>query len=213
MLLTAWNIDIANISDINKWHHIVKIIHISELLMLWILQINTCNHKTSSAEFLYCKFCNSVTNIRYNEWICLSHNNEKKTSGHESCNVHDFNLSWILHAATKLQACLIACLELLLDSLRVLTSSGVHYQSQRRSKRIDYQKHQHQKTWTVLPTPIMPQQRATNSSCKFGSKKSPTVTTPRFHHVTTWWNLGVMSSRDSNRDEGRRDLKFVLPTM
>ena len=35
----------------------------------------------------------------------------RKTSGHESCSVHDFNFSWVLHPLSKLQAWLIACLE------------------------------------------------------------------------------------------------------
>jgi len=138
--------------------------------------------KTSSTEYLYPKFCNSVTNTLYNEWIYLSHNNEK-TSGYESCNVHDSNFSWILHPLSKLEACLIACLELSLDSLRVLTcsrgmsSSLRHHQPLRHSRTMKltqrHYKHQYLKTRTVLSTPIMPQQRATNSSYKFGSKKSP----------------------------------------
>jgi len=144
----------------------------------------------------------------------LSHNNEKKTSGHESCNVYDFNFSRILHPLSKLQACLIACLELSLDSLRMLTcsrgmsSSLRHHQPLRRSRTMEITqrqyKHQYQYIWTVLPTPIMPQQRATNSSCKFGSNE---VT------KSGSWRDGVTSSRDSNRDESRRDLKFVLPVM
>jgi len=104
----------------------------------------------------------------------------RKTSGHESCSVHDFNFSWILHPLSKLQACLIACLKLSLDSLRVLTCSrGMspslrHHRPLRRSRTMKITqrqyKHQYQYIWTVLPTPTMPQQRATNSSCKFGSK-------------------------------------------
>jgi len=51
----------------------MKIIHISELLMLWLLQINICSHKkTSSAEYLYPKFYNSVINTLYNEWIFVT---------------------------------------------------------------------------------------------------------------------------------------------
>jgi len=143
----------------------------------------------------------------------------RKTSGHESCSVHDFNFSWILHPLSKLQACLIVCLELFLDSLPVLTCSrGMspqlrHRRPLRRSRTMKITQrqynHQYQYIWTVLPTPTIPQQRATNSSCMFGSKKSPKAG----HDVTAWRHLvtatmtraarpQVRTSGDVTGDEG-----------
>ena len=138
----------------------------------------------------------------------------RKTSGHESCNVHDFNFSWILHPLSKLQACLIACLELFSGfsaGAEMFSWNVAITMASSASTPFENNENNAETVQSSVPVHTNSATDTYNASAtsyeQFMQVRLQKVTKNRS------WHDGVTSSRDSNRDKGRRDLKFVLPAM
>jgi len=137
----------------------------------------------------------------------------RKTSGHESCSVHDFNFSWVLHPLSKLQAWLIACLEFSGFSAGADMFSWNVAITMTSSASMPFENNENNAETVQTSVPV--HMNSATDTYNASATSYEQFMQVRLQKVTKSgsWHNGVTSSRNSNHDEGRRDIKFVLPAM